>query len=137
MDPGTRSIRHLRLRLPSRVAALWLALLFLLSQGGDALATHRCPLHDGAPAGAAGAHAGHHAAGAAHGGQDGGEEQGRCTCVGDCCGSAGVAGSPEALVSLRPVLTTAAPIAAEAESGARSLRRPYLLPYSQAPPPVG
>jgi hypothetical protein len=126
----------LRLRLPSRLAAVWLALLFLLSQGADGLGTHRCPLHEGA-ASDAGAHAAHHAGAASHGAPDGGEHEGPCTCVGDCCASAGIAGTPEASISWRPVLVTAPAAAIEPQLQVRSHRTPFLLPYSQAPPLVG
>ena len=130
----------MRPRFSSRVAALRLALLFLLSQGADALGTHRCALHDGAASQAgmaAGAHAAHHAGGGSRRVPDGGEEHGACTCVGDCCASAGVSGTPEAAVSWLPLLTTAAAPSLEAPPQVRSSRTPYLLPFAQAPPPVG
>ena len=125
-------------RPTTRLAALWIALFLLLSQGSDALGLHTCPLHSSArhQHTSAPEHATH--AGGQHGApQEGDDAQGPCTCVSACCPTAGGASAPQPVVSWRPlsVVETDAPL--DAARSITPLRSPYLLPYAQAPPPVG
>jgi hypothetical protein len=124
-------------RIPTRIAAVWLLLFFLLLQGADGFGLHRCPMHEAATA--AGAHSLHtgHGAAASHEGGHGKQENVPCTCMGMCCMSATGVLPPTASVTLQPVLTSVATASVESSSALLSLRRPYLLPYGQAPPLLG
>lgn len=132
----------MRRRPTTRLAALWIALFFLLSQGSDALGLHSCPLHSSpehqAAMGAdAGVHAAHMAGAAQHGSQQDDDARAPCTCVGACCASAGSSSVPQPGVSWRPLLAVATVASLDATRSVALLRPPYLFPYAQAPPRVG
>lgn len=128
--------------LPTRLASLLWAVLFLLSVAGDGLGAHFCPHHDGS----AGAHGGDHAA-AAHDGPAAhhaaglpGEPQehgGPCTCAGACQAGTGLALAAEPLgAPSLPAPELHLPSVAPEAAPARR-RPPYFLPYAQAPPARG
>jgi hypothetical protein len=109
-------------------SALWFAMLMV---AGPAL--HECAMHDG---GAAVAEAGAHGA---HGGatdplpDDDGCEH--CTCMGDCAGSALVAGPADAGLPRGLVLASTARLAAHAlapDTGSPDVQ----LPFALGPPPL-
>lgn len=131
-EPPSRSVSR---SLATRIAALGLALLFLLAQGADASGLHRCALHDGG----AGMGADHmmmamgHGAGSHH--ESGSHPP--CTCMGVCCAAAAVDLPPQQVASLEVVVTRIAAAVIETPPAVRLLRQPYLLPYGQAPPPLG
>jgi hypothetical protein len=124
-------------RTPTRIAAAWLLLLFLLVRGVDAFGLHRCPLHEAAGSTPAHSmHAGHGSPGAAAGHAS--DPHTPCNCVGMCCIAAtGVVPPPESPVALRAVVTRVAVATIESPESVRPLRAAYLLPYGQAPPLLG
>jgi hypothetical protein len=129
---------------PTRLAALLLAVLFLLSGVESAFGMVTCPHHDLLAAGGGG-HMMHQMAG--HGGHGAHEKSGDhptphsgqapCTCQGACqMGSPAVV--PTAAVSAPVaslVVVELPPISGEQLIAPR--RSPFFLPYSQAPPRVG
>lgn len=126
---------------PTRLAALLLAVLFLLSGVESAFGMVACPHHDPLAAGGAG-HAMHQMAG--HGAHEGTGDrpaphsgQMPCTCQGAC-----QMGSPAVL----PTAAVSAPVASlvvvavpplSGEQRLAPRHSPFFLPYSQAPPRVG
>jgi hypothetical protein len=125
---------------PARLAALLLAVLFLLSGVESAFGAVTCPHHD--PLAAGGGHMMHGMAG--HASHEGTGDHpappsshAPCTCQGAC-----QMGSPAVL----PTAAVSGPVAAlvaveispiSGESLLAPRHSPFFLPYSQAPPRVG
>ena len=128
--------------LRTRLAALLVAMLFLLSGAGDVLGAHPCPHHAaiGAPAHADAqaahgehGHAAHDPAPAAPEGHDG---HAACTCAGVCPLGTGPAPlAAPATLHLAILVATAAPAAPLDDPELPGRLVPHFLPFAQAPPP--
>lgn len=126
-------------RPQTRLAALLVAVLFLLSGAESAFGVHQCPHHD-LIVESGDVHAGHDMAGhegMGHHSDPQPDHSGPCTCQGAC-----QMGSAAALPELAATAPDAATILVEVptlrggEFPARH-HTPFFLPYSQAPPRVG
>lgn len=124
-----------------RLAAFWLALVFLLATAGEGYGYAHCAHHNPEAArGAAAGTAGHGAHAEVAPSPEHPEHSAPCSCLGTCQvgggGAVMLAGAPAgAVVSVQTVLAARPPLPAHRSLLPRLL--PYLLPYAQAPPVVG
>ena len=118
-----------------RLIASSLGAFLLIALGGEALAAHPCPMHDGSLVAAttSAAHGDHHGAGAQHDQEESAPENRQCCCPDTGCCSALVILATFAAALVGETVAIADPISPDVGTPAPS-RVQLVLPHANAPP---